>query len=68
MSELEPQFDEFIEEVSLQKKQWDRIDSAFTALRDYLAASYSIEPEDVFIQGSCANGTAIKPPPDGDYA
>jgi hypothetical protein len=67
MVNLQPQFDDFIERISLGQSQWARIDSAYVTLREYLAKSYGISQDDVFAQGSCANGTAIKPPPEGEY-
>ncbi len=67
MSDLPAAFDGFVGQISLKEKQWARINSAFAGLQEYLAEAYSVSPEDIFVQGSCANGTAIKPPPEGDY-
>jgi len=68
MSSLPNQFVTFIENISLGERQVERIQSAATALADYLRSAMELEAEDdVFLQGSYANGTAIKPPEGGEY-
>jgi len=67
LSEIQPQFDRFIERVSLGDKQQTRIASAFQSLQDYLCESYGVEADNVFVQGSVANGTAVKPLEGGEY-
>jgi hypothetical protein len=67
VSSLQSEFDEFVEAISLGQKQWERVDSAYKGLQEHLAQAYNIPPEYIFIQGSCANGTAVKPPPEGEY-
>ena len=67
MQELQEQFDDFLAAISLGSKQRNRINSAFSGIQTFLCSEYEIPNGVVFVQGSCANGTAIKPPPDGDY-
>lgn len=67
MTDLQDQFDEFIDRISLTDKQLRRIGSAFDGLHEYLTKYYKIPAADVFIQGSVANGTAIQPLPGGEY-
>jgi hypothetical protein len=67
MSDLQPQFDQFVGRISLGPTQTNRIDSAVGGLRDYLSKQYDLPTSDIFIQGSCANDTAIKPLKDDDY-
>jgi hypothetical protein len=67
VSEIQPQFDQFVKRVSLRDKQEERIGSAFRTLQEYLCESYGIEAGDVLVQGSVANGTAVRPLEGGEY-
>lgn len=67
MTDLQGQFDTFIERISLGKTQLDRIESAFTGLQEYLCEAYGVSASEVFKQGSVPNGTAVKPVPGGEY-
>lgn len=68
MSSCGSQFAKFIENISLGDRQIERIESAAGALDTYLRQEYELEsPEDVFVQGSYANHTAIRPSSDGEY-
>lgn len=59
-------FDTFYDAIVLGKKQTDRVDSAAKHLSEYLRNSYGISGDQVFLQGSYPNGTAVKPDPEGD--
>lgn len=68
--DLDHDFDAFLEKLQLDAKQVDRMNSAEQTLSDRLCAHFELSPEDVFLQGSYANGGAIKPRPsadDGEY-
>jgi hypothetical protein len=67
VADLQDQFDDFVERISLGTAQWQRINSAFVSLRTFLANNYDVLPSAISAQGSCANGTAVKPLPEGDY-
>lgn len=69
MIDLQFQFDAFHDAITLEKSQNDRIDSAFGSLRTFLCEQYDVDQEAVFVQGSCANGTAVVPadPEAGEY-
>lgn len=63
-------FNTFLERLQLGAKQIDRITSATDSLAEKLARHFGIDARDIFLQGSIANDTAIKPPPskqDGEY-
>jgi hypothetical protein len=65
---LEEAFSEFFETIRLPRLSDDRVQSAFVASHEFLVAKYGLQPHEVFIQGSYANGTAIKPAdPKGEY-
>lgn len=64
---IQPHFDKFLEAISLGQTQVDRIESASTTLRDFLKEQYGLSDAEAFIQGSYANGTAVKPVEGGDY-
>jgi hypothetical protein len=54
----------------LNIEQVQRMNSAEQTLSDRLRQHFDLSPEDVFLQGSYANNSAIKPPPrsdDGEY-
>lgn len=54
-------FDTFHDNVILGARQRERIDSAATALHDYLVGKLGVPSSDVFLQGSYPNRTAVKP-------
>jgi hypothetical protein len=67
---LPADFQLFYELIELGDRQAQRINSAAGTLRAYLLRYYSLHEEDVFLQGSYPNGTAIKPDPEdenGEY-
>jgi len=67
---LQDSFNKFVEDIELGNKQIERIDSAIRSLSDYLMKSYNLPNEDIFVQGSYANDTAVKPAPSlegGEY-
>lgn len=59
-------FESFHEKLLLGKKQVDRINSAADRLTDYLIDKLDLSAEDVFLQGSYENETAIRPDPEAD--
>lgn len=61
MTELPAQFEEFHERISLGPKPRARIESAFKTLQGVLCNAYGVDASDVFMQGSCANNTAVEP-------
>lgn len=67
--DLSHEFDAFYEAITLGKKQNGRIDSAFESLQTFLCEQYDVDRGAVFVQGSCANGTAVVPadPEVGEY-
>lgn len=67
MIDTSVQFQEFLEEIELKQKQVDRIESARNSLSDLLKSTYSLNDNGVFVQGSYANGTAIRPVVGGEY-
>lgn len=65
---LNESFAKFHETVQLSTLSEERINSAWGHLYEYLRDNYQVRPRDVFIQGSYANDTAVKPAtPDGEY-
>lgn len=63
-------FDIFHGRLILGEKQVKRIEDATRSLTKHLVEVIGIGEDDVFLQGSYANGTAIKPDPeqdDGEY-
>ncbi|MCX4097388.1 SMODS domain-containing nucleotidyltransferase [Nocardia sp. alder85J] len=65
--DVQSYFDAFLDKISLGQKQVDRITSASDTLIDFLADRYALTTESVFLQGSYANGTAVKPVDGGEY-
>ena len=65
--DLQPNFDVFLDKISLGQKQIDRIESAQTTLTGFLKDHYDLGDAEVFLQGSYANGTAVKPIEGGEY-
>jgi hypothetical protein len=66
MSDIPAAFQTFFERIELDAFAEDRIASAWERLRPYLAAAYGIPASAVFVQGSTANGTAIRPEDEDD--
>lgn len=67
---LDDAFATFLDRLQLGQRQVDRIQSAATTLSDRLRDHFGLGEGDVFLQGSYANRTALKPPPsadDGEY-
>lgn len=67
MTDTSTQFQEFLEAIELKQKQVNRIESARTSLTDLLKSSYGLTDDEVFVQGSYANGTAVRPIKGGEY-
>lgn len=67
MIDASEQFQEFLEAIGLKQKQVDRIQSAQKSLSDLLKESYGLTDNGVFLQGSFANGTAVRPVEGGEY-
>jgi hypothetical protein len=65
--EIQQYFNSFLVEIALGKKQEARIESASTTLITYLRTEYDLSNFEVFLQGSYANGTAVKPVEGGEY-
>jgi predicted nucleotidyltransferase len=67
---LDNDFEVFLEKLQLETRQIERMNSAERSLSTGLRQHFGLRPEDIFLQGSYANGTATKPPPsaaDGEY-
>jgi hypothetical protein len=68
--DLNDDFDIFLEKLQLDAKQAERMNGAERTLSDRLRAHFGLSHDAVFVQGSYANGSSIKPPPnasDGEY-
>lgn len=63
------QFSTFLQKLQLTTRQTDRIDSARRALTSKLAEYFQIPESAIFLQGSFANGTSVRPAPrsGGEY-
>jgi len=61
MSRLNNAFAQFHDSIQLSTLSEERINSAWGRLHDFLLEKYGGVPQDVFIQGSYANDTAVKP-------
>ncbi len=64
---LNSSFSEFVEKISLGDKQHRRINTAIGGLTDYLSSYFGINKSSIFLQGSYANGTSVKPLEGGEY-
>lgn len=58
---LSDAFDEFFDKIALPTQPEERIKSAWDRLKDHIVRHAEIPPEDVFLQGSYPNGTAVRP-------
>jgi Second Messenger Oligonucleotide or Dinucleotide Synthetase domain len=68
MSRLNNAFEQFHDSIQLSTLSEGRINSAWGRLHDYLHEKYGGASQDVFIQGSYANDTAVKPADEnGEY-
>jgi predicted nucleotidyltransferase len=67
MTDTANQFDGFMDAIELKQKQVDRIESARKSLAKVLKESYDLTDEEVFVQGSYANNTAVRPIEGGEY-
>lgn len=66
--ELQAAFDEFYEKIELRALSEERIGRAWRRLHEHLTARYGLDDDQVLIQGSYANDTAIRPADaDGEY-
>ena len=66
--ELQGAFNSFYDKIELRALSEERIGRAWARLHDYLTTAYGLPAERVFIQGSYANETAIRPADsDGEY-
>lgn len=66
-SAMQQYFDGFLDNIVLRQSQVDRIESASGTLQKYLRSYFDLTIEDVFLQGSYANGTAVRPIAGGEY-
>lgn len=64
---LAPYFNKFLANISLGKVQLLKMDAAAETARTFLINSYGLKSENVFVQGSYANKTVVKPIHDGEY-
>jgi hypothetical protein len=61
-------FEQFHQDIALSSLSEERINRAWGRLHEHLTASYGLAAEFVYIQGSYANDTAVKPADsDGEY-
>lgn len=63
------QFKTFLSKLDLTPKQVERIESASRSITDKLAKHFEIPKSKIFLQGSFANGTSVRPAPSrgGEY-
>ncbi len=66
-ADLSTNFEQFLENISLGDPQVSRINSAWRTVTEFLLASYGVPQQDIFLQGSYANRTAIEPVNGGEY-
>jgi hypothetical protein len=66
MAELADEFIVFRNKIALGKTQIRRIDSASETLSEKLMKHYGFGGDEVFLQGSIPNRTAVKPDPDSE--
>ena len=67
MIDTGPQFQQFMESIELTQTQVDRIESARKSLSSELEKAFGLGGDEVFAQGSFANGTAARPVEGGQY-
>lgn len=67
-TDVSSEFEKFHAAICLTQTQVDRIESARSALEAYLLNNVDhLKPGDITLQGSYANGTAVKPVAGGEY-
>ncbi|MBJ7608113.1 MAG: nucleotidyltransferase [Candidatus Dormibacteraeota bacterium] len=59
--ELDDAFETFFGAIALGALPEGRIESAWSRLREYLCSAYGLSDRDVFLQGSYANDTTVRP-------
>jgi Second Messenger Oligonucleotide or Dinucleotide Synthetase domain len=59
--ELDDAFETFFGAIALGALPQGRIESAWSRLQEYLFSAYSLRERDVFLQGSYANDTTVRP-------
>lgn len=65
---LSDAFDKFYDKIALPARPDERINSAWDRLKDHIVSYAEIPPDDVFLQGSYPNNTAVRPTTsDGGY-
>lgn len=65
---LQTAFDEFVDKIELRSLSQERIGRAWARLHGFLTDAYQLPASSVLIQGSYANGTAVRPSDsDGEY-
>jgi hypothetical protein len=68
MMDLQHAFDDFYEEIELKALSEERVGRAWGRLHAHLTKHYGVRADAVFVQGSWANDTAIRPADaDGEY-
>lgn len=67
MQDLTTYFDRFVDNISLGEPQVGRMESAARGIMSFLRSSYGLAEEQVFMQGSYPNGTAVEPVEGGEY-
>jgi hypothetical protein len=60
-------FRRFDENISLERPQTDRMDSAADTVAEFLRSKLALNSKAVFLQGSYVNNTAIEPVEGGEY-
>jgi hypothetical protein len=60
-------FEDFLKNISLGRIQLKRMDVAANAVESFLINSYGLDAQKVFVQGSYANKTVVKPINNGEY-
>jgi hypothetical protein len=65
--DLRASFDAFDEAVSLPQSAIRRIESAWEALAAFLTSKLRLAEDDLFLQGSYPNNTAVRPVDGGEY-
>ncbi len=65
--DLSAYFQQFLVNISLGDPQTPRMDRAAETISEFLRSSYGIPVQNVFLQGSYPNGTAIEPVSGGEY-
>lgn len=67
MTTISDLFLEFDNAISLARRQRERLDSAASNVQQFLSRTYDLPANEVFLQGSYPNHTAIEPVDNGEY-